>query len=123
MNHEVLEHAIDQLKDGIGLGEYGADLHNELFNRDYFVVGYSNAEKLMENWGGAWACIRQVQEYEEDQFGEVNTDLSCPEKVANMVAYIDGQELLNGLDSLQERWDEELEQADIDAILEELEAL
>lgn len=123
MNQEVLQHAIDQLKDGSGLGVYGCDLHNELFNTDSFVIGCSNAEKLIEEWGGAWACIRQVIQYEDEQFGEVHTKLSCPEKVANMVAYINGEELLNSLDSLQERWDDELEQADIDAILEELEAL
>ena len=39
----------------------------------------------------AFDCIRTVQEYEQAHFGEVTTDLSCPEKVANMYVYIIGE--------------------------------
>jgi hypothetical protein len=43
----------------------------------------------------AFDCIGTVQEYEQDNFGEVHTDLSCPEKVANMYAYVIGEEILS----------------------------
>ncbi len=36
---EIRQHAIDQLNDGVGDNVYGCDLHNELFNTDYYIVG------------------------------------------------------------------------------------
>ena len=38
--------------------------------------------------------IEHIREYEEFQFGEVNTDFSSPEKVVNMYAYIIGEEIV-----------------------------
>ena len=35
-----------------------------------------------------------IKEYEQNNFGEVTTDLSCSESVANMLAYILGEEIL-----------------------------
>ena len=39
--------------------------------------------------------IRIVKEYEEENFGEVTTDLSDPERVVNMYAYIVGEEVVH----------------------------
>ena len=38
------------------------------------------------------------KEYEEDNFGEVNTDLSSEESVVNMYTYIVGEHLLNKME-------------------------
>jgi hypothetical protein len=120
-NKQILEHAIDGLKDK-GLGVLGCDLHNTLFNEDYFIIGYYNAEQFLNGCeDGIFGAINIIKEYEQDNFGEVSTDLSSSEKVANMYAYIKGEELLNESDHLRERWDDELSQEDIDKIIEELE--
>ena len=45
----------------------------------------------------AFECIGVVKDYEMDNFGEVYTDLSEPEKVVNMYAYIVGEIVINEL--------------------------
>jgi len=69
------------------------DLQHDIFNTDYYIVGYYQARVWMGD--NAFDCIGVVQEYEQGNFGEVYTDLSCPEKVANMYAYIIGEEVLS----------------------------
>jgi hypothetical protein len=39
--------------------------------------------------------IDAIKTYEQDNFGEVTTDLSDPEKLVNMYAYIVGEEVVN----------------------------
>lgn len=76
-------------------GHY-CDLHNEVFNTNYYIVGTYEAEKALEQYG-TFEAIRKIQEYEKDNFGEVLTDLSDPEKIANMLYYIIGNEAIQDL--------------------------
>jgi hypothetical protein len=39
--------------------------------------------------------INTIKTYEEENFGEVTTDLSSPEKLVNMYAYIVGEQVVN----------------------------
>lgn len=117
---EIKEHAIDKLNDGVGNGVQGCDLHHHLFNEDYFIIGYYEAEQFL-NKVGVFRAIGEIKEYEESNFGKVTTDISESEKVANMYAYIKGEELLADSKTLQDKWDEELTEEDIKAIIEELE--
>ena len=68
------------------------DLHHEIFNTDYYIIGRYQAKQ----WLGADAfdCIAEIQEYENNHFGSVTTDLSEPERVVNMYVYIIGEEIL-----------------------------
>ena len=51
----------------------------------------------------AFDVIEHIREYEEFNFGEVNTDFSSPEKVVNMYAYIIGEEIVHEyLEELEE---------------------
>ena len=43
----------------------------------------------------AFDVINFIKEYEQDNFGEVYTDLSDPEKIVNMYAYIIGEEIVS----------------------------
>tara|TARA_R110002020_G_scaffold80651_1_gene201075 strand:+ start:164 stop:568 length:405 start_codon:yes stop_codon:yes gene_type:complete len=116
---DVKESAIDALRDGVGEG-HGSDLHHHLFNEDYFIVGtYQATQWLGED---AFEAIGRVKDYEMDNFGEVTTDLSNPERVANMLAYILGEEILQESETLREKWDKTLDNADLKAIAEELKA-
>tara|TARA_R100000234_G_scaffold96139_3_gene64419 strand:+ start:4850 stop:5215 length:366 start_codon:yes stop_codon:yes gene_type:complete len=67
-------------------------LHNEIFNTDYYMYGYNDCQI----WLGyhAFECIGIIKDYEQDNFGEVITDLTNVEKVVNMYVYIVGEELL-----------------------------
>tara|TARA_R110002012_G_scaffold129632_1_gene282081 strand:+ start:350 stop:703 length:354 start_codon:yes stop_codon:yes gene_type:complete len=68
------------------------DLHNDIFNMDYYLIGYYNCEKWLDN--KVFDAIEVIQEYEKEHFGEVTTDLSSSEKVVNMYTYIIGEKLL-----------------------------
>ena len=91
---EVKETAIDYLKDNECMNTYGCDLHNEIFNTDYFCCYTSDCKKYLEQYG-VFKAIEKVQEYEKFNFGEVTTDLSDPFKLLHMLVYILGEEFLN----------------------------
>ena len=74
------------------------DLHYYMYNEDYFIIGTQKAQDFMGE--DAFDVIREVQQYEEFNFGELNTDLGDPVRVASMYAYIRGQELMD--DSIQD---------------------
>tara|TARA_Y100000114_G_scaffold130670_1_gene128584 strand:+ start:318 stop:716 length:399 start_codon:yes stop_codon:yes gene_type:complete len=91
------------------------DLHHEIFNTDYYIVGRYQAKQ----WLGADAfdCIYEIQEYENNHFGSVTTDLSEPERVVNMYVYIIGEEILEDvvsdfLDLQDDDEDEDSEEED-----------
>lgn len=69
------------------------DLHHHCFNTDYYIIGTERAI----NWMGSYAfdIINFVKEYEQDNFGECTTDLTSPEKIVNMYAYIIGEEIVS----------------------------
>lgn len=95
---EALEDILETLK---GYSGYIEDLHNEVFNTDYYIIGYYKAEEALKNSDyGIFGAIDKIQEYEKNQFGEVNTDLSSSEAVANMLYYIIGEETLLEVPSL-----------------------
>lgn len=79
------------------------DLHHHAFNNDYYIIGTCAAR----DWLGdeAFNAIQFIKEYEEDNFGEVFTDFSDPEKVVNMYVYILGEEIV-------ERWKHRREEAE-----------
>lgn len=122
MRHEqsIINHALHGLENISLNSVYGCDLHHYLFNQDYFIVGYYEAEQWINEMGGAFQVIREIQDYENFNFGQVSTDLSCSEKVANMYAYILGEQLLNDLETLREKWDVKLGLHDLNEIADEL---
>ena len=92
---DVKEYIIDQLNDDVGLDQYIGDLHHYLFNEDYFIIGYYQAEQwLKKDNGSIFEAIETIKQYEDTNFGQVSTDLSSSENVANMLAYILGEEIL-----------------------------
>ena len=103
---EIKEHALEQIKEHLEYDENYldndfSDIHNDLFNTDYYLTYYSECEK----WLGShsFECIGIIQEYEQDNFGEIFTDLSNSEKVVNMYAYIVGENILQDvLDGLKQ---------------------
>ena len=68
------------------------DLHHEVFNTDYYIIGRYEAKKWLGDQ--VFNIIETIKEYEEFNFGEVNTDFSEAEKVVNMYVYIIGEEIV-----------------------------
>jgi len=121
MREEAREAIIEALQEGYS--GYYCDLHNEVFNTDYYIIGSYNAKKALEEYG-VFEAIEKVQAYEKDNFGEVITDLSDPEKLVNALYYIIGEEelfqLVEEVEALNKNWnnvaDEETNAAILAAI-------
>lgn len=94
MKKEALESIVETLENGYN--GYYCDLHNEVFNTDYYVVGTYLAKEILREYD-VFEAIELVQTYEKEQFGEIYTDLSDPEKLANMVYYIIGDEVISDM--------------------------
>lgn len=93
---------IEALEDGYT--GYYCDLHNEVFNTEYYIIGTYQAKEALNEYG-VFEAIEKVQTYEKDNFGEVYTDLSNPEKLINMLYYIIGEEVLHEMMDGVEAWE------------------
>ena len=100
LKEDVKEYIIQQLNDDVGLDQHISDLHHYLLNEDYFIIGYYKAEQWLKK-DRVFNAIETIKEYEESNFGKVSTDLSNSESVANMLAYIIGEEILYNNDTYQ----------------------
>ena len=107
---DVKEYIIVQLESDVGLDQHISDLHHYLLNEDYFIIGSYRAEQwLKKDDISSFEAIETIREYEQSNFGQVTTDLSSSENVANMLAYILGEEILynNGTYNLFTRFHNE----------------
>src|SRR5690554_2046274 len=99
MRQEAREAIIEALKDWFD--GYYCDLHHEVFNTDYYIIGTYEAKEALKEYD-VFEALEKVQTYEKDNFGETYTDVSNPEKLVNMLFYIIGEEVLfdmmNGID-------------------------
>ena len=120
LKQDVASYMISQLEDQVGLDNDVSDLHHYLLNEDYFIIGTYKAKQ----WLGSevFDVIETIREYEQSNFGQVSTDFSDPEKVANMIAYILGEEILSESDIYQQiQFDKDiLEEDDISNLIEDL---
>ena len=97
---DVKNYIIDQLESDVGLDQHIRDLHYYLLYEDYFIIGYWKAEQwLKKDDGSVFEAIETIRDYEQSNFGQVSTDLSSSENVANMLAYILGEEILYNNDT------------------------
>ena len=103
MREQARNAIIEALEDGYT--GYYCDLHNELFNTDYYIIGTYQAKEALNEYG-VFDAIEKVQTYEKDNFGEVYTDLSNPEKLINTLYYIIGEEVLNEMMEGVEVWND-----------------
>ena len=120
LKQDVISYMISQLEDQVGLNNDVSDLHHYLLNEDYFIIGTYQAKQWLSSY--VFDAIEAIKEYEQSNFGEVSTDFSDPEKVANMYAYILGEEILSDSDIYQQIQLEKsiLEEDDIKNLVEDL---
>lgn len=118
---ELIQHAIDQLENKmIAPGHYACEIHNTLFNQNYYIIGRYKAEQWLINGPGVFEAIGEIKDYEQSDFGEILTDISEPERVVNMYVYIKGEEILNDCKTIQDKWNEGVTKTDIKKIIKEL---
>lgn len=92
IKHEFEQRAIDYVNDGILTMDNQDEWHYHLFNEDYYIIGYYNAEQWLEEHGvSAFESIQVCQGYENDNFGECRVYYNA-EMVVNMYAYVLGEE-------------------------------
>ena len=104
MREQAIADIIERLEDSYD--GYYYDLHNEVFNTDWYIIGTYLAKQALNEYD-VFDAIELVQEYEKDNFGEVYTELSNPEKLINMVYYIIGEEIIaemNEIDEFSDNW-------------------
>jgi len=92
---EIKGHFVDWMKeqDAEWLKDNKDDWHHHAFNMDYYIIGTQKAIEWMGDQ--VFKIIETIKEYEQDNFGEVTTDLSSPEKLVNMYAYIVGEQVVD----------------------------
>ena len=95
---EIIEYAIETIRENIDydkdyLENDTFDIHQDLFNSDYYIIGTYKAKK----WLGEETLyiIGFIKDYEMDNFGELYTDLTNAEAIVNMYVYILGEEIVN----------------------------
>jgi len=122
MREEAREAIIETLKDGYS--GYYCDLHNEVFNTDYYIIGTYKAKEALNEYG-VFEAIEKVQAYEKDNFGEIYTDLSDPEKLINALYYIIGEEVLfeimDGIKAWNDNWNNKADEETNAEILKAIE--
>ena len=114
---DVKDYIIDQLESDVGLDQHISDLHHYLLNQDYFIIGHYQAQQFLGDQ--AFRAITYVQAYENENFGEVSTEIT-DEKIANMFAYIAGEEILSRSNHLQRCWDKPLNENSLKIIAMEI---
>ena len=74
---------------------YCDDLHNMIFNTDYFIIGTWKARQWLGD--NLLEVISYIREYEKNYFDfmETTTDFSSTESISNMISYILGEEIFS----------------------------
>ena len=91
MREEAREIIIETLKGGYN-GYYCDILHEKIYT-DCYIIGRHEAEKALQKYG-VFEAIKRVQDYEKENFGRINTDLSNPEEIINRLFCIIAEEVL-----------------------------
>src|SRR5690554_5727199 len=107
LHAEIQEHIALGVHELVGTEVH--ELHHELFNTDYYIIGHYKAEQwLLQHGVSVFNAIDFVQEYEKLHFGETHTAINA-ESIVNMLTYIVGeQELSECLNNLNIAADETL---------------
>ena len=120
MRREAIADIIETLESGYS--GYYCDLHNEVFNTDYYIIGTWQAKEALNEYDVSDA-IKTVREYEESNFGEVYTDVTNPEALVNMLYYIIGEEVIGemcDIEAFDDNWNAYADEETNAAIVSEL---
>ena len=102
---EIKQYAEETIKERLAydkeyLKQDLSEIHYDLFNTDYYIIGYYKAEKWLSN--NVFNVIEEIKEYEQNNFGEIATDFSSSEQVVNMYVYILGEHIIYNTELIKE---------------------
>tara|TARA_R100001509_G_scaffold131872_1_gene85261 strand:+ start:114 stop:407 length:294 start_codon:yes stop_codon:yes gene_type:complete len=87
---ELLEHINESQKDGL-------KTHDEMFNQDYYIIGYYQSSQWLKEHGlGELEAANICYEFQRSHIGEVTT-FDNTETLVNHLVYWYGLELCNEL--------------------------
>lgn len=126
----------ETIKDYVETGTTLDEIQTYAFNSDPYIIGTYKASQALENFdesdqmygetmlNGVFGAIEYVQNYENEEFGQVTTDLSDPEQLASQVAFINGDIVINDImNEFELDWDTKLTDEDVTKINQYLEEL
>lgn len=94
---EIKETLLNNLNSYKGIEDYTFnDIFNDLFNSDYYIIGYAEAEDALKEYG-IFNALEEVQSWDEDNFGHWETDYTNTETVANTLEYIHASEYMEDM--------------------------
>lgn len=94
---EIKETLLDNLDGYEGINNYTFDdVFNDLFNSDYYIIGYKEAEEALKEYG-VFNALEEVQQFDVENFGHWYTDASNPEALANTLEYIHANEYMQDM--------------------------
>lgn len=94
---KIKETLLDNLDGYEGINNYTFDdVFNDLFNSDYYIIGYKEAENALKEYG-IFKALEEVQEFDVENFGHWDTDYTDPEKIANMLEYIHASDYMQNI--------------------------
>ena len=120
MRREAIADIIETLESGYS--DYYCDLHNEVFNTDYYIIGTWQAKEALNEYD-VFDAIETVQDYEKSTFGEVYTDVTNPKALVNMLYYIIGEEVISDMydiEAFNNNWNNDADEETNAAIVSEL---
>jgi hypothetical protein len=95
---EYINERVGEMRSSDSLPLDISDIHHEIFNMDYYIIGYYEAEEWLKSHNvSPFKALSKVREYELFHFGETN-DYDNAEKLVNMIVYIIGEELIYELE-------------------------
>ena len=98
MKNSIKEELTEYINDNMKEVYCEDDLHFHLFNEDYYIIGYLQAQEWLDSHEiSVFDALETIREYEDMNFGECKHYENAEETV-NMLVYIYGEELLCELD-------------------------
>ena len=97
VRNELTQHILEYINDGIVNDDNIEETHFYCFNEDYYIIGYYKAKQWLKKHNiDTFEAIEIVRDYENDHFGEFNTDVNA-ESIVNMLVYIYGENIIQSL--------------------------
>ena len=96
-DYKTLKEALEEVEEG--------DLHHKIYNEDYFIIGYYQAEQWLIDEGRnfTFEVLGFCLEQEKEMFGEIQTVFDNAETLVNHYAYWLGYEVVqNYIDKLKQ---------------------
>lgn len=123
---EILETIKNNVGEYEGISDYSLeDFFNDLFNTGDYIIGYQTAEDALKEYG-IFEALKEVQNWDNETFGNLKFDYANPEAVANALEYIHAYRVFDSIITNAPAaidWDSDLSSENVKAFKEALNEL